>query len=165
MRTPCLGLIGVGAFGELCLRDLAGHFRITACDPRPDLAAVAPPATVSPQGRWPEAARQDIVLLAMPVRALAQVAADIAPLVRPGTLVIDVCSIKTRPMAILCDTLPDHVDIVGTHPLFGPQSGRDGIAGLRIAVCPGRGHPRGPGRRLPAPHARAARNADHARGT
>jgi prephenate dehydrogenase len=35
--------------------------------------------------------------------------------------------------------LPDHVDIVGTHPLFGPQSGRDGIAGLKIAVCPIRG--------------------------
>jgi prephenate dehydrogenase len=31
------------------------------------------------------------------------------------------------------------VDIDGTHPLFGPQSGRDGIEGLRIAVCPARG--------------------------
>jgi prephenate dehydrogenase len=139
MPTPSLGLIGVGAFGALCLRHLAGHFRVTACDPRPDLAEVAARYGVA-AGTLAEVARQDIVVLAMPVAALGQVAGDIAPHLRPGALVIDVCSIKTRPMEILRDTLPDHVDIVGTHPLFGPQSGRDGIAGLRIAVCPGRGH-------------------------
>jgi prephenate dehydrogenase len=35
--------------------------------------------------------------------------------------------------------LPRHVDIIATHPLFGPQSARDGIVGLKIAVCPIRG--------------------------
>jgi prephenate dehydrogenase len=35
--------------------------------------------------------------------------------------------------------LPDHVNIVATHPLFGPQSARDGLSGLKIAVCPIRG--------------------------
>ena len=29
--------------------------------------------------------------------------------------------------------------VVATHPLFGPQSARDGIAGLKVAVCPIRG--------------------------
>jgi prephenate dehydrogenase len=32
--------------------------------------------------------------------------------------------------------LPENVDIIGTHPLFGPQSGKDGIEGLNIVVCP-----------------------------
>ena len=35
--------------------------------------------------------------------------------------------------------LPEHAEIVATHPLFGPQSARDGLAGLKIAVCPIRG--------------------------
>jgi prephenate dehydrogenase len=35
--------------------------------------------------------------------------------------------------------LPDHVDIIATHPLFGPKSAREGVAGLKIAVCPIRG--------------------------
>jgi prephenate dehydrogenase len=35
--------------------------------------------------------------------------------------------------------LPGHVGIVATHPLFGPQSARDGIGGLKVAVCPVRG--------------------------
>ena len=32
--------------------------------------------------------------------------------------------------------LPEKVEIIGTHPLFGPQSGRAGIAGMRVAFCP-----------------------------
>jgi len=36
--------------------------------------------------------------------------------------------------------LPPFVDIVGTHPLFGPQSARDGIRGRKIAICPVRGN-------------------------
>jgi len=43
--------------------------------------------------------------------------------------------------------LPGHVEIIGTHPLFGPQSARDGIRGLKIAICPIRGDS---GRRIAA---------------
>ena len=35
--------------------------------------------------------------------------------------------------------LPAHVEIVASHPLFGPQRAGDGLAGLKIAVCPLRG--------------------------
>ena len=45
---------------------------------------------------------------------------------------LDVCSVKEEPQQLMLDHLPDHVDIVGTHPLFGPQTGADGIADLRV---------------------------------
>ena len=32
--------------------------------------------------------------------------------------------------------LPKNVEIIGTHPLFGPQSGKNGIAGLNLVICP-----------------------------
>jgi prephenate dehydrogenase len=32
--------------------------------------------------------------------------------------------------------LPADVNILGTHPLFGPQSGSQGIAGLNMVLCP-----------------------------
>ncbi|HNU07820.1 MAG TPA: prephenate dehydrogenase/arogenate dehydrogenase family protein, partial [Pyrinomonadaceae bacterium] len=35
--------------------------------------------------------------------------------------------------------LPESVEIVGTHPLFGPQSGHEGIQGMRVAICRVRG--------------------------
>ena len=49
-------------------------------------------------------------------------------------------SVKVKPVEIMRAGLPDHVEIVGTHPLFGPQSSEGGIAGRKIAVCPVRGN-------------------------
>ena len=58
---------------------------------------------------------------------------------RPGTLVIDVCSVKVRPLGVMKALLPSEVEIVGTHPMFGPQSGATGIAGLKVVLCPVQG--------------------------
>lgn len=135
---PRLAIIGAGAFGEFCIPHLRSFFEICLFDPRHDLEDICRRHAVA-AADLASAARQDIVLLAVPFRHLRSVARAIAPHVKPGTLVIDVCSVKVNPLAILREELPAHADIVGTHPLFGPQSGRDGIAGLRIAVCPARG--------------------------
>jgi prephenate dehydrogenase len=135
LGTSQLGLIGLGAFGAFARTHLARRFAVVAHDPAAAGASLH------------EAAACPVVVLAVPLAALADVARAIAPVLRPGTLVIDVCSVKSAPLALLDAILPEHVDIVGTHPLFGPQSGRDGIAGLPVAVCPAR---RGRGRRLVA---------------
>ncbi len=128
-----VGLIGRGAFGTFARAHLARHFEVVAHDPAHDGASLA------------EAAACPVVVLAVPLAALADVARAIAPALLPGALVVDVCSVKSAPLALLDAILPEHADIVGTHPLFGPQSGRDGIAGLPVAVCPAR---RGRRRRL-----------------
>jgi prephenate dehydrogenase len=31
---------------------------------------------------------------------------------------------------------PDNVEIVATHPMFGPDSARNGLAGLPMVICP-----------------------------
>ncbi len=135
-RLPArLGLIGLGAFGAFARLHLAQHAEVVAHDPAWPGASLA------------AAAACPVVILAVPLAALAEVARTVAPLLAPGTLVIDVCSVKSAPLALLDAILPEQVDIVGTHPLFGPQSGRDGIAGLPVAVCPAR---RGRRRRLVA---------------
>jgi prephenate dehydrogenase len=83
------------------------------------------------------------VVLAVPMRSLRAVARGIAPHLKAGSLVVDVCSLKVGPLSILEAELPPHADILGTHPLFGPRSGRNGIEGLSIVLCSGRGR-RGP---------------------
>ncbi|MCQ4160563.1 prephenate dehydrogenase/arogenate dehydrogenase family protein [Roseomonas sp. GC11] len=131
MSTPArphLGLIGLGAFGAFCRPHLERIGTVHGHDPaQPGSAPLA------------EAASQPVVILAVPVARLAEAARAIAPHLRPGALVVEVCSIKTHPLAVLRDLLPAHVELLGTHPLFGPQSGRDGIAGLRLVACPGGG--------------------------
>lgn len=132
---PSVGIVGFGAFGRLIAEHLAPHVGLTVYDPH---LSAEPPAGVR-AADLPEVARCPVVILAVPVARLAEAVAALTPHLRAGTLVVDVGSVKARPAAILRERLPDHVAILATHPLFGPQSARDGIRGLKIAVCPIRG--------------------------
>ena len=71
-------------------------------------------------GSYTEAARAaDLVVLATPVFAMADVVRQIAPVLRPPAVVTDVGSVK----AVLCETLPGllprGVAYVGAHPMAG----------------------------------------------
>lgn len=133
---PAAGIVGFGAFGRLAATHLRSHFAVRAFDPSwRDLPAVPGVAF----GSLADTASCPIVILAVPVCHLAETVAAIAPHVRPGTLVLDVGSVKLGPARIMAAGLPENVEIVATHPLFGPQSARNGIRGLKIAVCPMRG--------------------------
>ncbi|WP_090709275.1 MULTISPECIES: prephenate dehydrogenase/arogenate dehydrogenase family protein [unclassified Beijerinckia] len=141
-QRPRLGLIGFGAFGRLMAEHLHPFFDLRCHDPKYAAGDAQTPQGVT-QGvtlvSLSDAARCPIVVLAMPVAAMAQAVAAIAPHLLPGVLVLDVGSVKTLPAQIMAAGLPAHVDVVGTHPLFGPQSARNGLAGLKIALCPIRG--------------------------
>ena len=45
-------------------------------------------------------------------------------------LIVDVCSVKEHPREILLKYLPEECDILCTHPMFGPDSGKDSWKGL-----------------------------------
>ncbi|MFD2262436.1 prephenate dehydrogenase/arogenate dehydrogenase family protein [Lacibacterium aquatile] len=126
-----VGLFGHGAFGRLIVRHLGPRFDLHIHDPNP--------AGTPEFGRFcsmQETAACDVVILAAPVERLAQLIADIAPSLRPGALVLDVGSVKTRPAILMRDGLPSNVEIICTHPLFGPQSAAGGLSGLKMALCP-----------------------------
>lgn len=137
-----VGIMGFGAFGRLMARHLQPHFALRVFDPER-------PPSPDPSGRGlepaeiAEVAGCDLVILAVPVSAIASAVAELGPHLRAGSLVLDVGSVKIAPGRLLETGLPDHVEIIGTHPLFGPQSARDGIAGLKIALCPIRGRSTG----------------------
>jgi len=133
---PSLGIVGFGAFGRLMAQHLRPHFRLCAFDP------------AVPSGCCADGIEMDslavvagcpVVVLAVPVNRLADTARAISPHLQPDALVLDVGSVKLVPADIMLRELPPHVRIVATHPLFGPQSARGGIAGLKVAVCPVRG--------------------------
>ncbi len=133
-----IGIIGFGAFGQLIARHLRPHFRLCAYDPAPGLQRMADCHGVALTS-LEAAAACPVVVLATPVGRLEEIVNAVAPHIRPGSLVLDVGSVKTGPAEIMARGLPAHAEIVATHPLFGPQSARDGIAALKIALCPIRG--------------------------
>ncbi len=137
MRTS-LGIVGVGAFGEFAVKHLAPHFDLALHDPHRDMNRIAQEHGAH-VGDLSMAAGCQIIMLAVPVQRLRKVLTDIAPMVRRDAVVVDVASVKIKPVEMMKELLPPTVQIVGTHPLFGPQSGKDSIAGLNIVICPVRG--------------------------
>lgn len=132
-----VGLIGFGQFGKLIARHLSPHVPLVICDP-----ALPPDAISGPNQRSGDlatAAGCPLVILAVPVHVIGSVCSEILPHLQPGAIVADVGSVKLEPVQIMQSRLPDHVDLVGTHPLFGPQSARAGLAGHKIALCNIRG--------------------------
>lgn len=131
-----LSIIGFGAFGRFMAPHLRERFDVLASD-REDISTLAAAAGI-PWSDLAGAAKSDFIVLAVPVQNLGEVLSAIAPHIRPTALVIDVCSVKLVPIQMMLAALPPSAGIIGLHPLFGPQSGKDGIAGLPIALCPAR---------------------------
>jgi prephenate dehydrogenase len=123
-----IGLFGFGAFGRLLAGHLGPHFTLVIHDPfQPQDARF---------GSLAEAAAADLVILAVPVAGMREVLRRIAPHLRPGAVVADVGSVKLAPARLMAEELPAHVQLLGTHPLFGPQSAGDGLAGHKVTLCP-----------------------------
>jgi prephenate dehydrogenase len=136
--TESLGIIGIGAFGEFMLKHVAPFFVTSVYDKYRDLAAITQAYNVNSVG-FDKVCQCDVVIIAAPVSSIQEIAQEMKKYLKPGQLVMDVASVKSLPTAILRDTLPDQIDVVSLHPLFGPQSGNHGIEGLNVAVCNVRG--------------------------
>ena len=134
-----IGIVGFGSFGRFMAGHLASRFDVVATDRAVDesLADAAEELGIGLAG-LDEVCASDVVILAVPVQDLEALIAEIAPTLRAETLVVDVCSVKTRPLELMRRGLPKSVELLGTHPMFGPQSGRLGIAGLKVVLCPER---------------------------
>ena len=130
-----LGLIGLGAFGQLIVKHLSPYFDIYACDPSLSAKRFARRHNVT-LCDLKLAAACPIIILATPIRTLKDLAIAIKPHLQKGALVIDVGSVKMKPAQWLLETLPQDVQILCTHPLFGPQSAALGLNGLEIVLCP-----------------------------
>jgi chorismate mutase / prephenate dehydrogenase len=83
------------------------------------------------------AASNDMIILAVPIAATVEVARMIGPHVRPGACLTDITSIKQQPLAAMLESAPEGVDVVGTHPMFGPH-GLD-FDRQKVVLCRGRG--------------------------
>lgn len=70
----------------------------------------------------------DLVVLCVPVGAMAAVAKDIAPVLKPGATVSDVGSVKRHVIKSVAPHIPEGVHFIPAHPLAGtehsgPESG------------------------------------------
>jgi len=130
-------ILGFGRFGAaLGERLLEAGISVRAFDP-----AVTPPSALAANSACAAVRDVDLVVLAVPVFALAAVLEEIRPALHSGQIVIDVASVKTGPSAVLQALLGVQIPWVATHPLFGPMSLARGESPLQVVVCPNLQHP------------------------
>jgi len=129
-----LGWIGFGNFGQFALPYLSDNIEVWVYD-RVDKKEEAERLGLH-WGTLKEVASCELLVLAVPVQFLESLLIEIKTMVLPTAMVFDVSSVKVKPIKLMTQYLPNTVDIVGTHPLFGPQSGKNGIEGLNLVICP-----------------------------
>ena len=83
------------------------------------------------------AAKNDLVVVAVPIDVTIDVVKKIAPHVKKGGCLVDVTSIKRAPLEAMLAHAPEGVDVVGSHPMFGPH-GVD-FDRQKVVLCRGRG--------------------------
>jgi len=87
-----------------------------------------------PQSRA-AAASSDIIMLAAPVSAVKSVMEAIGQFIRPNALLMDISSVKKRPLHFMLEH--SRCEVIGTHPFFGPSAAS--LSGQTIFLCPARG--------------------------
>lgn len=127
-----VGLIGLGRLGKLIASKLGQDVDLVTYDINPETAN----NTAFHLGTLKQVCQAPIVILAVPISTIDLVTKQIAPLLNPNTLVIDTCSVKEYPVAKMQENLPSHISILGTHPMFGPDSAAKTFFGSKIVLCP-----------------------------
>ncbi|HET6373215.1 MAG TPA: prephenate dehydrogenase/arogenate dehydrogenase family protein [Candidatus Polarisedimenticolia bacterium] len=133
-----LGLIGFGRFGQFAARHLRQRVHTFVWDLKDQRKTAASLGLT--WGTLEETASCRFVVLAVPISEIPTALAQVVPYLRPGALLLDVCSVKLAPVKWMMAAAPPEVEVMGTHPLFGPISGRQGIGGMTVVLCPGRTH-------------------------
>lgn len=129
-----IGIIGFGRLGSLAAKHLAQDSDLSVYDIRGLQKEIqnagAKAKTLA------EVAASDIVMPIVPISEMKKTLEALAPHIRPGTLVIDTCSVKEAPVEWMKKILPAHCEILGTHPMFGPDSAKLTLYGSKIVLCP-----------------------------
>lgn len=112
-----IGIIGFGRFGKVLANILQRGFAIKAYDPKP-----AGPFPGVQFLDLDTVLNEKVVFIAVPIRHFESVIADISKKLKKETTLIDVCSVKSYPVNIMLKILPDHIGVIATHPMFGPDS-------------------------------------------
>ncbi|MDB9786980.1 prephenate dehydrogenase/arogenate dehydrogenase family protein [Bacteriovoracaceae bacterium] len=130
-----IGIIGFGRMGKLLCYYLSRHFDVYVAEEESKqldseiIAQNALPAS------FQDVCQKDIIIPAVPISQFEQVIEQMSFYLNPDATVIDLCSVKIFPISVMERLLPPTVNILGTHPMFGPDSAAHTLNGSKIVLC------------------------------
>lgn len=63
----------------------------------------------------------DVVIISVPIHATPNIIKELAPLMKPGSLLMDVTSVKEESSQLMEQYAAEGVEVVPSHPMFGPR--------------------------------------------
>jgi len=142
-----IGIIGIGLIGASLAHDFcaAQTGEIHIFDKNPDHLRVARELRIGTH--WHEDVAElgracDVVFLCVPVRRMAEAAAEVLPHMRTGSILTDVGSVKEFVVDAITPIVPDGIHFVPGHPAAGleysgPAAGIPGLfANKTYVLCP-----------------------------
>ena len=140
-----IGIVGFGRFGQFIAQTFAKHGTVVATS-RSDYTQLANDMGVLyiPLSKMDQFLQQnlDVIVLATSIVSFDDtVQHTLLPHLQTyldthkdtqmtGPLIVDVLSVKEHPREVMIQSLPPQCDILCTHPMFGPDSGKHGWHGL-----------------------------------
>jgi prephenate dehydrogenase len=66
----------------------------------------------------------DILVISVPIQHTCDVIREVAPFMKSGSVMVDVTSVKEGPTKTMREVLPENIEYIPTHPVFGPRTTR-----------------------------------------
>jgi prephenate dehydrogenase len=122
MQIKSIGIIGSGRFAGLLKNIFKQHLSgtklmIYSRSHRPDRKLFF---------QLNEVCQAELIIPCVPISAFQEVLRQIRPIISPESTVMDVCSVKVYPVKWLRSTLGKSTKIIASHPVFGPDSTKNG---------------------------------------
>lgn len=134
-RQLVIGIVGFGTFGQFLAKRMVkfGH-RVLATS-RTDYREIAQQHGIEYFLDMDDFCEEhpDVVILASSILSTEMVLRSLpVQRLKRSTLFVDVLSVKVFPKTLFLNLLPPEVDVLCTHPMFGPDSGRGSWANLNF---------------------------------
>jgi len=127
-----IGVYGLGRFGFFWSELLAQKYDVSGYN-RSFLEKIPKKVSIVDESSILQC---DVLFLCVSISSLESVLESITGRINPDCLVFDTCSVKVYPVKLMKAILPNSVSIIATHPMFGPDSGKDGVKNLPIVFIP-----------------------------
>ncbi len=124
-----VGVYGMGRFGSFWASLLAKDHEVIGYN----RSGTEYPKGVQ-QGSYEELCSCSVIFLCVSISSFEVVIKELATYVSENTLILDTCSVKSYPVELMERYLPKGTSIIATHPMFGPDSGKHGVAGLPLIL-------------------------------
>lgn len=132
-RKLKIGIIGFGNFGQFLAKTFVRNHSVYGCS-RADYSSQAKELGVhfshTVEEMFAAADGLDCLVISVSILSFEKVVRAIPTELLNNVLVVDVLSVKMLPKNVLQVLLPDSADILCTHPMFGPESGKFSWRGL-----------------------------------